>query len=250
MRLEEYIGTLPEGIMSGDDVQLSEKSITDICDLVQLGSEDVFYHLGCGDGLGVRIAAERYNVRRAVGVDIDSERIGTAERSVRSENASFVCCDVADADLRDATVVLFWFADPDITSRMQERFDSLKSGCRIVTIWGPLPGCMPDMVRFPYIINRVPFTAAADLSEQLLSVFGVRCVDFVTAWEHAERYTRALELPDAQNNRFVTIVQSLAIWIGAKNLGVACGDEVPESIRTYMGILRNFYNIEVEHLLE
>ena len=109
---------------------------------------------------------------------------------------------------------------------------------------------MPEKVKFPYILNQIPFKQTKDLKEQLLAVFGVKCVDFVTAWEYAERYTKAIESPDAENNRFVTIIQSLVIWINAKNLGVACGDEIPESIKTYMGILRNFYNIETEHLLK
>ena len=79
---------------------------------------------------------------------------------------------------------------------------------------------------------------------------GVKCIDFVTAWEHAERYTKAIGSPQAGNDRFLTIIQSLVIWINAKNLGVACGDEIPESIKTYIGILRNFFDIEVEHLLK
>ena len=133
---------------------------------------------------------------------------------------------------------------------MMSKFNQLQKGCKIITLWGPLPDCMPDKVKFPFILNQIPFKLAKDLKEQLLAVFGVKCVDFVTAWEHAERYTKAIELPDAENNRFVTIIQSLVIWISAKNLGVACGDEMPESIRTYIGILKNFYDIEIEHLLE
>ena len=80
--------------------------------------------------------------------------------------------------------------------------------------------------------------------------FGVKCIDFVTAWEFAERYTKAIESTESENDRFLTIMQSLVIWINAKNLGVACGEEIPEPIKAYMGILRNFFNIEVEHLLK
>jgi len=42
----------------------------------------------------------------------------------------------------------------------------------------------------------------------------------------------------------------LVIWINAKNLGLACGDEIPEAIRNYMSILKTFFGIEVEHLLK
>ncbi|MGI0010730.1 MAG: SAM-dependent methyltransferase, partial [Nitrosopumilaceae archaeon] len=95
----------------------------------------------------------------------------------------------------------------------------------------------------------VPFKKANDLKEQLLTVFGTDCVDFVTAWEFAERYTKAIGLPEAGNDRFLTILQSLVIWINAKNLGVACGDEIPQPIKTYISILKTFFNIDVEYLL-
>ena len=46
------------------------------------------------------------------------------------------------------------------------------------------------------------------------------------------------------------IIQALTIWINAKNLGVACGEEIPESIRSYIAILKEYFGIEVEHLLK
>ncbi len=113
-----------------------------------------------------------------------------------------------------------------------------------------MPNCLPDKVKFPYIINKVPFKQAKTLSEQLLAVFGVKCIDFITAWEFAERYTKAIQKSNAQNDRFLTIIQSLTIWINAKNLGVACGDEIPESIKTYIGIMKTYYDLDFEYLLK
>ena len=72
----------------------------------------------------------------------------------------------------------------------------------------------------------------------------------MTAWEHAERYTRAVQPENAENNRVVTIIQTLIIWINAKNAKVACGDQIPEPINAYMDLLRNCYNIETKHLLK
>jgi hypothetical protein len=54
---------------------------------------------------------------------------------------------------------------------MIKKFDRLKQGTKIITIWGPLPNCLPDKVNFPYIINKVPFKKAENLQEQLLAVF-------------------------------------------------------------------------------
>ena len=250
MKLEEYLESLPKGIMSGEDVQLSDDAFRDIFNFIELNENDIFYHLGCGDGKGVSIAAEEFKAKKAIGIDTNNEKISLAKNNSSKENVKFLCEDIVNSEISDATVILFWFTDDNIISQMIPKFNQLSKGCKIVTLWGPLPECMPEKVKFPYIVNQIPFKPAKDLKEQLLAVFGVKCIDFVTAWEHAERYTKAIELPNAENNRFVTIIQSLVIWINAKNLGVACGDEMPESIRTYIGILKNFYNIEVEHLLE
>jgi hypothetical protein len=133
---------------------------------------------------------------------------------------------------------------------MMDKFKNLKSGTKIITIWGSLPDCLPEKVKFPYIINQVPFKKASSLQEQVLSIFGVKCVDFVTAWEFAERYTKAISTPEIENDRFLTIIQTLVIWINAKNLGVSCGEKIPESIKTYIDIMRNHFNIDFEHLLK
>ena len=253
MKLEEYLQTLPSSILSGNDVQLPEHSFREIFEFANLTKDDVFYHLGCGDGKGLAIALEEFGVRKAKGIDIDRKKIEHANSLLQEKNLDqghVICKDVTDAIFDDATVILFWFTDVLIIEKMMEKFEKLKQGCKIITIWGPLLGCLPDKVDFPYIINQVPFKPAKDLKEQLLAIFGTKCVDFVNAWEFAERYTKAIGSPEAGNDRFLTILQSLVIWINAKNLGVACTDEIPPAIKNYMGILRNFFNIEVEHLLK
>lgn len=252
MKIEEYLQTLPQEILSGEDVQLPDHSFREIFEFVALGKDDVFYHLGCGDGKGIQIALEEFHVKKVVGIDNNSKKIVSADQLLKKKNLHgiLICEDVLDSELDDATVILFWFTDSLIIEKMIQKFKKLKRGCRIITIWGPLSGYMPHKIEFPYILNQVPFKPAKDLREQLLAIFGVKCIDFVTAWEFAERYTKAIGSPEAGNDRFLTIMQSLMIWINAKNLGVACSDEIPEPIKAYMGILRNFFNIEVEHLLK
>ncbi len=253
MKLEEYLQTLPSSILSGNDVQLPEHSFREIFEFANLSKDDVFYHLGCGDGKGLAIALEEFGVRKAIGIDINRKKIEQSNSLLQEKNLDqghVICKDVTDAIFDDATVILFWFTDVLIIEKMMVKFEKLKHGCKIITIWGPLLGCLPDKVDFPYIINQVPFKPAKDLKEQLLAIFGTNCVDFVNAWEFAERYTKAIGSPEAGNDRFLTILQSIVIWINAKNLGVACTDEIPPAIKNYMGILRNFFNIEVEHLLK
>ena len=231
--------------MTGDDVQLSDRSIREIFNFVGLRDNDVFYHLGCGDGRGVEIALKEFNVRKGIGIDNNSEKIN----QIKNNSENFICEDIRNSDISDATVILFWFTDEEIIKKMMEKFENLKPGTKIITIWGPLPGCLPEKVNFPYILNTVPFKKAKSLQEQLLRVFGVKCVDFVTAWEFAERYTKAMTGQEVKNDRFLTIIQTLVIWINAKNLGVTCREEIPESIKTYMNIMKMHFNIDFEHLL-
>ena len=252
MKIEEFLKSLPDNIISGEDVNLSEKPLREIFRLAELGSDDIFYHLGCGDEKGVSIAMQEFNVKKAVGIDSNCQKIEIAQRNIKERGLDgvFLCKDVKDSEISDATVVLFWFSDEDIIQAMMKKFEVLRPGTKIITIWGPLPECLPHKVKFPYVINKVPLKREADLKEQLLSVFGVKCIDFVTAWEFAERYTKAIASTDVQNDRFLTIIQTLTIWINARNLGVTCGDEVPESIRTYINIMHEHFNIDFNHLLK
>ena len=133
-------------------------------------------------------------------------------------DVKIICNDIVNENIDDADVILFWFTDENILKKMMQKFSTLKPGTRIITIWGALPGCLPHLVNFPYIINQVPLKKANDLKEQLLAIFDVKCVDFVTAWEFAERYTNAIGRDNPENDRFLTILQSLVIWINAKIL--------------------------------
>jgi len=220
VKIEDYIKSLPSDIISGDDVQLTEHSLTKIFEFLNLNENDVFYHLGCGDGKGIKIALQKFHVKKAVGVDNNVEKIQQAKKLVEEndlKNGKFLCEDVVTTKIDDATAILFWFTDIEIIEKMKKRFQSLQDGCKIVTIWGPLPECLPAQVDFPYIINQVPFKHAS-LKEQLRAIFGIKCIDFVAAWEYAERYTKAIASHNTENDRFLTILQSLEYGLMQKTL--------------------------------
>ena len=251
MKIEEYIKSLPSDIISGNDVKLPEYSIRKIFEFLNLNENDIFYHLGCGDGEGIKMALQEFHVKNATGVDNNKEKIRLAIKLIEENDlgdGKFLCEDVTTAKINDATVILFWFTDIEIIEKMKKRFQSLQDGCKIITIWSPLPECLPTQVDFPFIINQVPFKNA-NLREQLIAIFGIKCIDFVSAWEYAERYTKAIAPHNAENDRFLTILQSLIIWINAKNLGITCEGDIPTPIKNYMEILKKFFGIEVEHLL-
>lgn len=252
MKIEEYLGTLPENLLSGEDVQLPEKSLREIFKFVNLSEDDIFYHLGCGNEEGIELAVNEFRVKKAVGIDNNSEKIKQAKKNLVEKNikADLICQNIEDSIFSDASVILFWFADEKIINEMMKKFENLKESTKIITIWGPLPEYLPDKVDFPYIINKIPFKKAQNIQEQMLSIFGVKCVDFITAWEFAERYTKSIGSPEIKNDRFLTIIQTLMIWINAKKLGVSCGEEIPESIQTYINIMKMHFDIDFEYLLK
>jgi len=252
LKIEEYLDTLPENVLNGEDVQLPEKSFREIFKFSNLGKNDVFYHLGCGDEKGIEIAIKEFGVKKAVGIDNNSNKIEKAKQNLNEKNiqGELIFEDIVESDITDATVILFWFTDENIINQMLEKFETLNHETKIITIWGPLPNTLPDKVNFPYILNKIPFKNAESMQEQLLAIFGVKCVDFVTAWEFAERYTKSIGTPEIKNDRFLTIIQTLVIWINAKKLGVACGDEIPESIKTYMKIMKMNFDIDFEYFLD
>ena len=252
MKIEEYLQTLPKNLLSGEDVQLPEKSLKEIFKFSNLGKNDIFYHLGCDNEKGIEIAINEFKVKKAIGIDNNLEKIQNAQKNIKEKNidVKLIHQNIEESDISDATVILFWFTDEKIIKDMVKKFNKLKPETKIITIWGPLPNYLPDKVNFPYIINKVPFKKAQNLQEQLLSVFGVKCVDFVTAWEFAERYTKSISSSEVKNDRFLTIIQTLIIWINAKELGVVCTEEIPESIKTYISIMKMHFDIDFEHLLK
>jgi len=252
MKIEEYLETLPDNLLSGEDTQLSEKSFREIFKFVNLGKNDIFYHLGCGDERGIEIAIKEFKVKKAIGIDNNFEKISSAKKNLEEKKiqGKMICQNIENSDISDATVILFWFTDENVINQMLEKFKKLKTETKIITIWGPLPDCLPDKVNFPYIVNKIPFKKALSLQDQLLAIFGVKCVDFVTAWEFAERYTKSIGSPEIRNDRFLTIIQTLVIWINAKKLGVACGEKIPESIQTYINIMKMHFDIDFEYLLK
>ncbi len=250
VKIEEYLKSLPSNIMIGDNIRIPDKSIRSMFRLIDLNKSDIFYHLGCGMGNPVVIASEEFNVKKSIGIDIDKRKIKICNSLLTSKDdakCSFSCNNILTSQFDDATVILFWFTEPEIIREMMLKFKNLKRGCKIITIWGPLIGCIPDKVEFPYIINYVPFKKANNLEEQIFSIFGVKCIDFLTSCKYAERYTKSLT---CDSNRLLIIIQAVIIWINAKNFGVACGDTIPQIVKKYIKILHDFYDIEVKHLLK
>jgi precorrin-6B methylase 2 len=96
---------------------------------------DVVYDLGCGDGRIV-VAAAKLGAR-AVGIDIDPQRIKEANENAAkngvTDKVQFRQEDLFEADIREATVVTLYLL-PSLNVKLRPRLmEQLRPGTRIVS---------------------------------------------------------------------------------------------------------------------
>ncbi len=238
-------------MVTGEAVSLPDNVIRKIFQFAKLKKSDVFYHLGCGEGNAVAIAAKEFGVKKSVGIDINKAALSKARKNIAgTKNAEIMNADIRKADISDATVILFWFNDPDMVDTMEKRFKQLKDGSRVITIWAPLGMTLPDKIDFPFFVSKKPFKRAKSIRQQIKAIYKTDCIDFTAAWLLAERYIDALEVVPGEYRRFVNMLQGMVIWINAWNMGVACEDEVPPPVQTYVGILKTFFSIDLTSMIQ
>lgn len=113
-----------------------EEVVNAMLKLADVKKDDVLYDLGCGDGRIVITAAKSFGAR-AVGVDIDPERIREANENAKkagvSDRVKFIEKNLFDADISDATVVTLYLL-PDINRKLRPKLlKDLRPGTRIVS---------------------------------------------------------------------------------------------------------------------
>jgi trans-aconitate methyltransferase len=252
LELGDFLSSLPQSVIRGDAISLSDNVVRKIFNFAKLKKNDIFCHLGCGEGNTVAIAAKEFGIKKSIGIEIDKSLADKARKHIASiKNTYIINADIREADISNATVLLFWFSDLELVDAMTRRFKKeLKDGARVITIWAPLGMTLPDKVEFPFFINKKPFKRARSIQQQIKAIYGTECIDFTASWLLAERYIDALEGTPGQYRRFVNMLQSMVIWINAWNMGVACEDEVPPPVHTYIGILKRFFNIDLSGMIE
>lgn len=97
---------------------------------------DVLYDLGSGDGRIPVTAAREYGIR-AVGIDIDPQRIAEAKANVAANNVGNLVTikqgDLFEADISDASVVTLYLLDSLNEKLRPKLLRELKPGTRIVS---------------------------------------------------------------------------------------------------------------------
>jgi precorrin-6B methylase 2 len=103
--------------------------------LAQVGPHDIVYDLGAGDGRIAIAAAQQFGAR-AVGIELDPERIveanANAEQAGVSDRVRFLQQDLFTANISEATVVTL-FLTPALNLRLRPKlWSELKPGTRVV----------------------------------------------------------------------------------------------------------------------
>jgi SAM-dependent methyltransferase len=112
-------------------------AVRDMLWMANVGKDDVVYDLGSGDGRIVIAAVRDFGARRAVGIEIDPNRIRESQKNAQeagvTDRVEFVQNDLFTSDFRQASVVtLFLGHQPNIKLR-PKLFSTLKPGTRIVS---------------------------------------------------------------------------------------------------------------------
>jgi ribosomal protein L11 methylase PrmA len=105
--------------------------------LAKVGPNDVVYDLGSGDGRIPIAAVQKFNARKAVGVDINPERIkeATANHSAAGvgDKVTFILGDLFEQNIGEATVITLYLL-PSLNVKLMPKLKAeLKPGTRIVS---------------------------------------------------------------------------------------------------------------------
>src|SRR2546429_4829944 len=117
-------------------VPTPQEVVDEMLRLANVRKGDVLYDLGSGDGRIPVTAAKKFGVR-AVGIDIDPERIQEANENAKKNGVTdpgkLRDEDLFQADFHEATVVTLYLL-PDLNVKLMPRLmEQLKPGSRIVS---------------------------------------------------------------------------------------------------------------------
>lgn len=105
--------------------------------VAKVGKGDVLYDLGSGDGRIPIAAAQKYGVARAIGIDIDPQRIKEANENLAKagvgDRVRFINADLYETDLSEATVITLYLL-PELNLKLLPKLlREVKPGTRVVS---------------------------------------------------------------------------------------------------------------------
>jgi cyclopropane fatty-acyl-phospholipid synthase-like methyltransferase len=104
--------------------------------LAEVTSKDVVYDLGCGDGIIVATAAQKFGAR-GVGIDIDPQRVKESNERIQAakvtDKVKIILGDLFETDISPATVVTLYLLESLNIKLIPKLNKELKPGTRIVS---------------------------------------------------------------------------------------------------------------------
>jgi SAM-dependent methyltransferase len=132
------------------------EAIDEMLALARVTSSDLLYDLGCGDGRVVVTAARKFRCR-AIGFEIDPQRVAESQENVRKSGLAHLVRieerDMFDVDLSEADVVTLYLL-PNLNVRLIPQITKMKPGARVVSQDFDLAGVIPDRVVQVYLSKR------------------------------------------------------------------------------------------------
>lgn len=117
-------------------VPTPEEVVDAMLKVAKVTSRDVVYDLGSGDGR-IAIAAAKEHGARAIGIDIDPQRIAEANENAKkagvTDKVRFVQADLFESNISEATVVTLYLLPSLNLKLMPKLMKELKPGTRIVS---------------------------------------------------------------------------------------------------------------------
>jgi len=111
--------------------------VRDMLWLANAGSNDVVYDLGSGDGRIAIAAVRDFAVQKAVGIEIDPERIRESRENARAagveRKVEFVQGDLFETDFRQATIVTLYLGKQPNLQLRAKLLQLLAPGTRVVS---------------------------------------------------------------------------------------------------------------------
>src|SRR5262245_32419208 len=105
--------------------------------VAKAGSGDIVYDLGSGDGRIPITAVQKFGVERAVGIDINPERIHEAEANAKAAGiegrVQFLNQDLFETKISDATVVTLYLLESLNIKLLPKLLRDLRPGTRVVS---------------------------------------------------------------------------------------------------------------------
>jgi len=118
-------------------VPTPEPVVDRMLEMAAVSEDDVVYDLGSGDGRIVLRAVQKYDVQRAVGIEIVPELVRQSRNYARlagvADRVTFRKADLFDVPLDDATVVTMYLFTDVITRLQPKLLRELDPGDRIVS---------------------------------------------------------------------------------------------------------------------